>query len=66
MGADSQKDWDVWVDFALYAYNSGHQSTVLLSPNDLMMGRRLRAPNELLRQASVSEAGQLTSAAVGD
>jgi hypothetical protein len=56
----------VWVDFALYAYNSGHHSTVLLSPNDLMRGRRLRAPNELLRQASVSEAGQLTSAAVGD
>jgi len=51
----------VWIDFALYAYNSGQHSTVLLSPNELMMGRRLRAPNELLRQVSVAEAGEFTS-----
>jgi hypothetical protein len=61
MSMDSQRDWDVWVDFALYAYNSGQHSTVLLSPNELMMGRRLRVPNELLRQTSVAEAGDLTS-----
>jgi hypothetical protein len=40
MNADSQKDWDIWVDFALYAYNSGRHATVLLSTNELMMGRK--------------------------
>lgn len=61
MQDESQRDWDVWVDFAVYAYNSGRHSTVLLSPNELMMGRKLRMPNELLRSAAVSEAGDLTA-----
>ncbi|KAE9166453.1 hypothetical protein PF004_g29154 [Phytophthora fragariae] len=37
MHEDAQRDWDVWVDFAVYAYNSGQHSTVKLSPNELMM-----------------------------
>ncbi|OWZ03810.1 LOW QUALITY PROTEIN: hypothetical protein PHMEG_00024395 [Phytophthora megakarya] len=45
--------------FAVYAYNSGRHSTVALSPNELMMGRKLRAPNDLLRSTSVTEAGEL-------
>ncbi|KAG6586700.1 Enzymatic Polyprotein [Phytophthora cinnamomi] len=49
MNEDAQRDWDVWVHFAVYAYNSGQHSTVRLSPNELMMGRRLRSPNELMR-----------------
>lgn len=61
MNTEGQHDWDKWVDFAVYAYNSGQHSTVGLSPNELMMGRRLREPNELLRAASVSEAGALTA-----
>jgi hypothetical protein len=55
-----QHDWAVWVDFAVYAYNSGRHTTVALSPNDLMLGRKLRAPNELLRRAGVKEAGEMT------
>ncbi|KAE9281856.1 hypothetical protein PF008_g27780 [Phytophthora fragariae] len=61
MHEDAQRDWDVWVDFAVYAYNSGQHSTVKLSPNELMMGRALRSPNELLRSTGVSEAGELTA-----
>lgn len=60
MHSEDQNDWDTWLDFAVYAYNSGKHSTVALSPNELMMGRRLRAPNELLRCANVTEAGKLS------
>ncbi|KAE9334150.1 hypothetical protein PR003_g13666 [Phytophthora rubi] len=60
MSDERQIYWDVWVDFALYAYNSGQHSTVLLPPNELTMGRRLRNRNDLLRSANVSEAGPLT------
>ncbi|GMF44472.1 unnamed protein product [Phytophthora fragariaefolia] len=59
MQQEAQDDWSTWVDFAVYAYNSGRHSTVNLSPNELMMGRRLRAPNELLRTMNVREAGEL-------
>ncbi|GMF23303.1 unnamed protein product [Phytophthora fragariaefolia] len=61
MQQEAQDDWSTWVDFAVYAYNSGRHSTVNLSPNELMMGRRLRAPNELLRTMNVREAGELTT-----
>ncbi|KAE9289896.1 hypothetical protein PR003_g25429 [Phytophthora rubi] len=59
MQDDKQTDWNLWVKFAVYSYNSARYSTVALSPNELMMGRRLRAPNELLRRAEVTEAGEL-------
>ncbi|OWZ05062.1 hypothetical protein PHMEG_00022924 [Phytophthora megakarya] len=59
MSDEKQRDWDTWVDYAVYSYNSGRHSTVLLSPNELMMERRLRAPNVLLRATSVTEAGGL-------
>eukprot|EP00644_Phytophthora_capsici_P003712 jgi/Phyca11/40958/gw1.82.120.1 len=61
MQEESQKDWNLWVRFATYAYNSARHSTVLLTPNELMMGRRLRAPNELLRRTEVTEAGELSA-----
>ncbi|GMF48211.1 unnamed protein product [Phytophthora fragariaefolia] len=61
MYEDEQQDWDVWLDFAGYAYNSGQHTTVKLSPNELMMGRRLRTPNELLRATNVTEAGEMSS-----
>ncbi|GMF36166.1 unnamed protein product [Phytophthora fragariaefolia] len=59
MHDEKQRDWDVWVDFAVYAYNSGQHSTVRLSPNQLMMGRKLRNHNDLLRRVNVTEAGAL-------
>ncbi|KAG1697111.1 hypothetical protein DVH05_028627 [Phytophthora capsici] len=60
MQDESQKDWNLWVKFAAYAYNSAQHSTVKLSPNELMMGRKLRAPNELLRRTEVTEGGKLS------
>ncbi|KAE9052487.1 hypothetical protein PR001_g467 [Phytophthora rubi] len=59
MHDEKQHDWNVWVDFAVYAYNAGRHSTVALTPNELMMGRRLRSPNELLQATSSTEAGEL-------
>lgn len=32
MESDKQKDWDTWVKFAVYAYNSVRHTTVRLSP----------------------------------
>ncbi|GMF52344.1 unnamed protein product [Phytophthora fragariaefolia] len=61
MNDAKQHDWDVWVDFAVYAYNSAAHAIVKLSPNALMMGRRLRNPNELLRTMNVTEAGELNA-----
>ncbi|OWZ09842.1 LOW QUALITY PROTEIN: hypothetical protein PHMEG_00017395 [Phytophthora megakarya] len=60
MQREEQHDWETFVDFAVYAYNSASHSTVALSPNELMMGRRLRQPKELLRATNVTEAGDLT------
>ncbi|KAE9019074.1 hypothetical protein PR001_g13974 [Phytophthora rubi] len=59
MSEDAQDDWEEWVPFALYACNPVRHTTVGLSPNELMMGRRLRSPNELLRSTGVSEAGKV-------
>lgn len=61
MQDETQRDWNLWVRFATYAYNSARHSTVLLTPNELMMGRRLRSPNDLLRRTAVTEAGELTT-----
>ncbi|KAE8881217.1 hypothetical protein PF001_g20768 [Phytophthora fragariae] len=60
MHDDKQDDWEMWVAFAVFAYNSGRHTTVALSPSELMMGRKLRSPNELLRSTGVTEAGELT------
>jgi hypothetical protein len=59
MAEEGQHDWELWVKFAVYAYNSARHSTVLLTPNELMMGRKLRVMGELLRQMAVTEAGDL-------
>ncbi|KAE9031898.1 hypothetical protein PR001_g10849 [Phytophthora rubi] len=59
MSSNTQDDWNMYVKFAVYVYNSARHTTVALTPNELMMGRRLRAPNELLRRTEVTEAGEL-------
>lgn len=56
---EAQDDWDRWIDCSVYAYNSAAHSTVQLSPNELMLGRSLRAPNELLRHGQRRETGPL-------
>ncbi|KAE8904474.1 hypothetical protein PF007_g25363 [Phytophthora fragariae] len=59
MSSNTQDDWNMYVKFAVYVYNSARHTTVALTQNELMMGRRLRAPNELLRRTEVTEAGEL-------
>eukprot|EP00644_Phytophthora_capsici_P007162 jgi/Phyca11/112333/e_gw1.22.482.1 len=60
MNAGEQRDWDRWISFACVCIQFWRHSTVALSPNELMMGRRLRSPNELLRATSRREAGELS------
>lgn len=54
---ENQDDWDEWLECALYAYNSATHTTTHHSPNELMLGRHLRSPNDLLRRSQVGEAG---------
>ncbi|OWY91425.1 hypothetical protein PHMEG_00040002 [Phytophthora megakarya] len=42
-----RNDWGLWVDFA--------------TPNERMMGRRMRQPSAWLRILSVKEVGELTT-----
>ncbi|KAG6585099.1 Enzymatic Polyprotein [Phytophthora cinnamomi] len=56
--AEAQNDWDQWLLCAAYAYNGARHTSTGFSPNELMMGRRLRAPNELLRVSGVRQVGE--------
>lgn len=47
---DEQDDWDDFLPCALYAYNGSQHATHGFQPNELMMGRKLRTPAELLRR----------------
>ncbi|OWZ06206.1 LOW QUALITY PROTEIN: hypothetical protein PHMEG_00021570 [Phytophthora megakarya] len=64
---ERQLDWNMWVNFSVYACNSARHSRVSLIPNELMMGRRLRVSNEFLRlrRAEVTKAGDLSTYHVG-
>ncbi|KAE8889972.1 hypothetical protein PF010_g25589 [Phytophthora fragariae] len=53
----AQDDWDRWLTWASYAYNRAKHSGTGFSPNELMMRRKLRAPNDLLRQSGVTHVG---------
>ncbi|KAE9268807.1 hypothetical protein PR003_g31321, partial [Phytophthora rubi] len=55
--SEAQSDWDRWLPCAAYAYNGARHSGTGYRPNELMMGRRLRTPNELLRMSGVTQVG---------
>ncbi|GMF26487.1 unnamed protein product [Phytophthora fragariaefolia] len=57
---EAQNDWDRWLPCAVNAYNGARHSAIGFSPNELMMGRQLRAPNELLRTMGVTQIGEFT------
>ncbi|ETN08093.1 hypothetical protein PPTG_11961 [Phytophthora nicotianae INRA-310] len=57
---EKQDDWDEWIPCAAYAYNGARHGTTGYSPNELMMGRQLKTPNELLRASAVEEIGDWT------
>ncbi|KAE9281963.1 hypothetical protein PF008_g27757 [Phytophthora fragariae] len=47
---ENQDDWDDFLPCALYAHNSSKHATHGYQPNELMIGRKLRTPAELLRR----------------
>ncbi|KAE9083211.1 hypothetical protein PF007_g21991 [Phytophthora fragariae] len=55
--SEAQSDWDRWLPCVAYACNGARHSGTGYSPNELMMGRRLRTPNELLRMSGVTQVG---------
>jgi hypothetical protein len=59
--AEEQRDWDNWLPCALYTYNGARHTTTGYSSNELLMGRRLREPNELLRASGVTQIGTWAS-----
>ena len=40
-------DWDLWVDLAIYAYNTSVHESTGFSPYELVFGRVARTPIEL-------------------
>ncbi|OWZ22373.1 hypothetical protein PHMEG_0002931 [Phytophthora megakarya] len=55
--SEAQGDWGHWLPCTAYAYNGAKQTSTGFSPNELMMGWKLRTPNELLRPSGVSLIG---------
>jgi hypothetical protein len=51
---EEQDDWDAFVPSALYAYNYAQHATHGYLPNELMMGRKLWMPAELLRRSQLA------------
>lgn len=57
-----QDDWDDFLPCALYAYNGSVHATHGYQPNELMMGRKLRTPAELLRRSNLRRPHQTLDA----
>ncbi|GMF52802.1 unnamed protein product [Phytophthora fragariaefolia] len=53
-----QNDWDDFLPCALYAYNGSKHATHGFQPNELMLGRKLRTPAELLRRSRLKHPHQ--------
>ena len=45
----SKKDWDEYLPYLLFAYREAPQESIGFSPFELLYGRRLRGPLDLLR-----------------
>ena len=45
--SEHQDDWDLWVDLAVYAYNTSIQESTGHSPDELGFGRLARTPVEV-------------------
>ena len=46
----SQKDWDEYLPYLLFAYREVPQETTGFSPFDLLYGRHIRAPLDVLKE----------------
>ncbi|GMF15134.1 unnamed protein product [Phytophthora fragariaefolia] len=53
-----QNDWDDFLRCAFYAYNASKHPTHGFQPNELMLGRKLRTPAELLRRSRLKHPHQ--------
>ena len=49
--AANGKDWDRWLPNLLFAYREVPQATTGFSPFELLYGRRVRGPLDVLREA---------------
>ena len=47
---DEGKDWDKWVPYLLFAYREVPQSSTGFSPFELMYGRQVRGPLDILKE----------------
>ena len=46
--AENQKDWDTKLPFVMAAYRASQHESTGYSPNDLVFGRELRAPLDVV------------------
>jgi transposase InsO family protein len=56
--SDNQRDWDKWVDLALFAYRCARHASTGIAPCEAMLGRQLRGPVELLLPRPETESVQ--------
>ena len=52
--AENGKDWDQWLPYLLFAYREVPQASTGFSPFELLYGRQVRGPLDLLRDAWVT------------
>ena len=45
--SESQTDWDGWINFAMFSYNSTPHTTTRYSPYELVFGRRAEIPSSI-------------------
>ena len=58
---DHQRDWDMYLPFLMMAYRTAVHETTGHSPSQLMLGRNLRLPIDLVIERPAEESPQLTT-----
>ena len=53
----NQKDWDQYLPYLLFAYREVPQETTGFSPFELLYGRRVRGPLDVLREEWIGDRG---------
>ncbi|XP_044761285.1 uncharacterized protein LOC123318665 [Coccinella septempunctata] len=44
---ENQSDWDCWIDFAMFSYNTTTHSSTKFSPHELLFGKQPQIPTSL-------------------
>nr|XP_054594838.1 uncharacterized protein LOC129162695 [Nothobranchius furzeri] len=55
------KDWDKWLPYLLFAYREVPQASTGFSPFELLYGRQLRGPLDILQESWVGPRGEPTN-----